>query len=364
MMTRVRCAVVGAGWWGTTAHLPALKRHPRAELLAVQTADAGSAKKIAADFSVPHACETVDQVLALPDLDAVVISSTPNLHYAQAVAALERGVHVLVEKPMTFTAAEARELVGLAEQRRVHFLISCPWHYTSHAAEAQRLIQTGRLGQVKMISVLMTNFTLGLYRGLPWEAVFADSPTLQNTATPYLKPAQSSYSDPSIAGGGQIYCQFSHVGAYLGFLTGRRASEVFARFDTGGTDVDVHDVLNIKLDNGALVSVATTGATMLSDRQFEVRVFGTEGMILMELWKGKMEFHGLRGEVTRYPDIPESEVYPLFAPAENLVDVVLGEAANRSPASLGVDAMEMIDAACLSARENRNVAVNGTGVKP
>lgn len=361
-MSRVRCGVIGAGWWGTTAHVPALKRHPRAELLAVQHPDAESVKKIAADFGVPHACTTVDELLAVPGLDAVAISSTPNLHYPQAMAALKRGLHVLVEKPMTFTAAEARELVDLAQQQRVHFLISCPWHYTSHAAEAQRLIRTGSLGQVKMISVLMTNFTLGLYKGLPWDAVFADSPTLQNAAAPYLKPAQRSYSDPSIAGGGQIYCQFSHVGAYLGFLTDRRASEVFARFDTGGADVDVHDVLNIKLDDGALVSVATTGATMLSDRQFELRVYGTKGMILMELWKGKMEFHGLRGDVMRYPDIPEAEVYPLFAPAENLVDVVLGEAPNRSPASLGVGAMEMIDAACLSARENRSVHLRGNTV--
>ncbi len=362
-MSKVCCAVIGAGWWGTTAHVPALTRHARAELIAVQSADVDSVKKIAADFDVPHACTSADEVLALPALDAVVICSTPNLHYAQAAAALRRGLHVLVEKPMTFTAAEARELVTLAEQQRVHFLVSCPWHYTSHAAEAQRLIQSGSLGQVKMISVLMTNFTLGLYKGLPWDAVFADSPTLQNAATPYLKPAQRSYSDPSIAGGGQIYCQFSHVGAYLGFLTGRRASEVFARLDTGGTEVDVYDVLNVKLDDGSLVSVATTGATMLSDRQYEVRIFGTEGMILMELWKGKMEFHGLRGDATRYPDIPEKDVYPLFAPAENLVDAVLGVAPNRSPASLGVGAMEMINAACLSACENRNVLVCENEVK-
>ncbi len=362
-MSRVRCGVIGAGWWGTTAHAPALKRHPRAELLAVQHPDAESVKKIAADFGVPHACTTVDELLAVPGLDAVAISSTPNLHYPQAMAALKRGLHVLVEKPMTFTAAEARELVEVAQQQRVHFLISCPWHYTSHAAEAQRLIRTGSLGQVKMISVLMTNFTLGLYKGLPWDAVFADSPTLQNAAAPYLKPSQWSYSDPSIAGGGQIYCQFSHVGAYLGFLTGRRAAEVFARFETGGADVDVHDVLNIKLDDGALVSVATTGATMLSDRQFEVRVYGTKGMILMELWKGKMEFHGLHGDVMRYPDVPEAGVYPLFAPAENLIDAVLGVAPNRSPASLGVGAMEMINAACLSACENRNVLVCENEVK-
>jgi predicted dehydrogenase len=270
---------------------------------------------------------------------------------------LERGLHVLVEKPMTFTAAEARELVELSERRGVHFLISCPWHYTPHGAEARRLIRTGALGHVKMISVLMTNFTLGLYQGLPWEQVFGSNPTLQNAATPYLKPAQHAYSDSSVAGGGQIYCQFSHVGAYLGFLTGRRPAEVFARFDNAGTGVDVNDVLSIKLDDGTIVSVATSGATMLSDRQYEVRIFGTRGMILMELWKGTMEFHDQACNVTRYPDIPAADVYPMYAPAENLIDVIAGKAENRSPAALGVGAMEMIEAACRSARENRNVSV-------
>jgi predicted dehydrogenase len=356
-MTTVRCAGVGAGWWGTTAHVPALKRHAGAELVAVQNPDLSLAEKIAADFKIPHACRTLEQVLAITDLNAVVISSTPNLHFEQTKAALERGLHVLVEKPMTFTAAQAREVVDLAEMRGLHLLISCPWHYTAHAAEAQRLIRSGGVGRVKMISVLMTNFTLGLYQAQPWEKVFGSNPTLQNAASPYLKPAQTSYSDPAIAGGGQIYCQFSHVGAYLDFLTGCRAAEVFARFDNAGTNVDVYDALNIKLEDGTLISVASNGAPMLSDRQFEVRVYGTEGMILMELWKGKMEFHDRRCNVTRLPDVPEADAYPLYAPAENLIDVVLGTAPNRAPGTSGVSAMEMIEAASVSSREGRNVSV-------
>ena len=81
-MTQVRCAVVGAGWWGTTAHVPALKRHPGAQLVAVQNPDPAVARKISADFQIPHACTTLDEVLAIPDLQAVVISSTPQMHYA------------------------------------------------------------------------------------------------------------------------------------------------------------------------------------------------------------------------------------------------------------------------------------------
>ena len=296
-------------------------------------------------------------MLALPDLDAVVVSSIPTLHYAQTKAALERGLHVLIEKPMTITVAEAAELVALAEQQGVQFVISCPWHFTAHGIEARKLIRDGALGRLKMISVLMTNFTAGLYLGLPWEKVFGNNPTLQNAATPYLVPGQSSYSDPQIAGGGQIYCQVSHPAAYLGFLTGRQPAEVFARFADAGTTVDVYDTLNLKLDDGTLVSLASTGATMLSERHYEVRVYGTDGMLLLELWKGKLEFHDLKCHVTRYPDLAEEDIYPMGAPAENLIDCLTGKAENGSPASLGVAAMKIIEAACESVREGQNVSI-------
>ena len=354
-MKRVRCAVIGAGWWATMAHIPALKRNPQAELLAVQTQDCQKARQIAADFNVPHACTTVEEVLAIKDLDAVVISSTPNAHYVQAKQALERDLGVLIEKPMTIKAGEAEELVALAQQRGLHFLISCPWHYTRHAIEARRLVQSGALGQLKMISVLMTDYALGLYQGLPWAKIFGKNPDSQNEPQPYCEPGRTSYSDPAIAGGGQIYCQVSHAAAYLGFLTGRQPAEVFARLDHAGTAVDVYNTLNLKLDDGTIVALASTGATMPLERNYEVRIYGTKGTVLMELWKGKMEFRDLDADVKHYLDIPEAEIYPMYAPAENLVDVVAGRAANGSTAHLGLFAMKVIDAACQSARTNTNI---------
>ncbi len=354
-MKKVRCAVIGAGWWATAAHLPALRHHPMAEIAAVQSRDPMRAKQIAADFGAARACTSAEELLAAEGLDAVIISSTPNAHYAQTKAALERGLHVLIEKPMTIKAAEAEELVRHAQRKGVHFLISCPWHYTRHSIEARRLVQSGALGQLKMISVLTTNFVLGLYQGLPWDKVFGRNPTLQNAAQPYCTPGLRSYSDPQIAGGGQIYCQVSHAAAHLGFLTGCEPSEVFARFDPRGTAVDVDNTLNIKMSDGTLVSMASTGATMPSERHYELRVYGTTGMLLLELWKGRMEYHDLNGHVERYPDLAEAEIYPMHAPAENLVEVVAGQAENGSPARLGWIAMKIIEAACQSARTNTNI---------
>ena len=113
-MQKVRIGIIGAGWWATSAHIPAIKSHPDAELIAVQSREKSTAKKIARDFGAKYACTGVVDILALKELDAVIVSSTPNVHYAQAKAVLERGLHVLVEKPMTFTANEARELVETA----------------------------------------------------------------------------------------------------------------------------------------------------------------------------------------------------------------------------------------------------------
>ena len=202
---RVRCAVIGAGWWATTAHLPALSNHRLAQVAGIQSQDVEKVDSIAKHFSVATASTNVHEILGIKDLDAAIISSTPNVHFEQAKQALEKGIHVLIEKPMTIRVDEAETLVELANKKELHFLISCPWHYTRHAIEARRLVQSGALGTLKMISILFTNFTMGFYQGLPWSRVFERNPKLQESEKPYLAPGQSSYSDPKIAGGGQIY---------------------------------------------------------------------------------------------------------------------------------------------------------------
>lgn len=96
---------------------------------------------------------------------------------------------------------------------------------------------------------------------------------------------------------------------------------------------------------------------MLSDRQHEIRLFGTSGMILMELWKGKLEFHDIDCNVTRYPDVAEEDIYPMFEPTNNLIDAITGRAPNISPASLGLAAMKITTGAIESVRTGQNILV-------
>ena len=346
-MKKVRIGVIGAGWWATFAHIPAINSHPNAELVAVQSRERAKAEKIARDFGAKHPCTGIDEILAIAELDAVVVASTPNVHFTQAKAALERGLHVLLEKPMTFTAGEARELVELAAKNNLQLIMSCPWHFTRHGIEARRLIHSGALGEIKMISVLMTNPIDKLLRGIN------TSPT-HGMEKVYVEPRQGSYNDPAIAGGGQIYCQVSHAAAYLTFLTGLRPAEVFARFDRDGSPNDIYNALTVTLENGALVSLASTGATPLVERNYEVRIFGSKAILQLELWRGTMTLIDFADKRIEFKPLAEKEIYPSQSPALNFIDAILGKAANGSPGSLGLASMEIIEAACESAQTGRN----------
>jgi predicted dehydrogenase len=305
---------------------------------------------VAKDFGAKHALTDPAALLDLPGLDAVVIATTPNMHYAQAKTALERGKHVLIEKPMTFTAAEAKELCDLAEAQGVQLLISCPWHFTPHGIEVREMIRRGDLGEIRMISLLMTNPIDKLLTGIN------TTPT-HGQADVYVEPCHGSYNDPAIAGGGQIYCQISHAAAYLTFLTGLRPHEVYARFDYAGSVNDIYDALTVTMENGALVSIASTAATPLSERNYEVRVFGTKGIVLLELWKGEAVFVPSEGERRVLPPIPADGIYPDRGPLDNFVDAALGLVPNGSDGRLGFAAMQVIEAAVESSKTNLPVKV-------
>ena len=347
---KLNIGVIGAGWWATHAHIPGINQHGMAHLRAVQNRRKEKAMQVARDFCADLAFDDYKKLVLADNLDAVVVSSTPNMHFEHAKFALEHGKHVLIEKPMTISVAESQELCNLAAENNLQFLVSCPWHYTRHGIEARRLIGDGALGTIKMISILMTNPLDKLLKGIN------TSPT-HGMYDVYIEPNKGSYNDPSVAGGGQIYCQVSHAGAYLSFLTGAQPEEVYAKFDYAGSVNDIYDALTITMDNGALVSLASTGATPLSVKNYEVRVYGTKGVLLLELWQGTMAYHPFEGKPKEYPALTDNEIYPDKAPVLNFIDACLGVALNGSKGELGLAAMKIIEAACLSDKNKKIIKI-------
>ena len=187
-MERVKCAVIGAGWWGTTSHVPALRDNPHADLVAVQHHDKETAERVARDFGVPHACTTAEEVLAIDGLQAAVISSVPALHYAQGMAALERGLHVLIEKPFTIRGEDGRESgpPGRREGGASHGGCHLSLHPPLPGGAPGVAVRVASAA-VRMISILFTNLTQGLYRGLEWdEAMPTEDEARSEHQRPYL----------------------------------------------------------------------------------------------------------------------------------------------------------------------------------
>lgn len=134
---RIHVGLVGTSWWADLMHLPGLSRHPRAELRALCGRSRERAEALAAKYAVPHVFTDYRDLVANGGLDAVVIATPDDLHYPVTMAALEAGLHVLCEKSLALTAAQAREMYERAEAAGVRHMV----FFTNRWVPAYRLVK-------------------------------------------------------------------------------------------------------------------------------------------------------------------------------------------------------------------------------
>lgn len=352
-----RIGVIGCGWWATRAHLPALQANPDAEIAGIADPDPENRARAAERFGVPadRVFADAEEMLASVALDAAIVAVPHDLHAPLARTVLERDLHLLLEKPMTLRPADARALAALAEARGVELIIGYPWHYNRQVLAVRDAIAEGRIGTIEYVSCQFASIVRELYRGNP--EPYRD--VLGYSVNP---PGLRTYADPEIAGGGQGQTQVTHSAALLFLVTGLKPVSVAAMTEPFELAVDLADAVVTRFDNGALGSLGSTGSVLPGhDEILEYRIFGSNGHILFDVNEGAAVIHGARGEVHRLPGLAAEERYPDWAPADNLVDVVLGRGANGSPASLGVLTVEFVDAIYRAAREQRTVRLGAEG---
>jgi len=141
-VSRVRIGAVGAGWWATSNHFPILAGRADVELVGV-CGKGPSLDVVQRQFGFGMATEDYDELLD-QNLDAVIITTPHDLHYDNAVAAIERGLHVQVEKPTTLEPRAAWDLVERVERKGVHFLVPYGWNYKPFTVAAKRMLDAGR----------------------------------------------------------------------------------------------------------------------------------------------------------------------------------------------------------------------------
>jgi predicted dehydrogenase len=141
-----RLGVVGCGGFGLFA-LQHFTQVPGVTLVGMAGTHRPAALAAAARFGV-EGVEGVEDLLRREDVDAVYIATPPFLHFPQALAALEAGKHVIVEKPLALTVAQADELVAVARRRDLLLVANLMQRYNPMFDAVRRLVETQVLGEV------------------------------------------------------------------------------------------------------------------------------------------------------------------------------------------------------------------------
>jgi predicted dehydrogenase len=160
-MTPLRIAVVGYGYWGPNLVRNVIER-PELELAALCERDDARAAAFSQRVPGVPVHSEIDGALADASIDAVLIASPPHTHHQLAAAALGAGKHVLVEKPMARTAAEAGALIDLADARGLVLMPGHTFLYSPPVNKVRALLGDGSVGEVYFVTSSRMN--LGKYQ--------------------------------------------------------------------------------------------------------------------------------------------------------------------------------------------------------
>lgn len=149
-MKPIRTAILGTGFMGRV-HLEAVRRLESVEAAAIAGRNAQAARHLGAGFSLPTIATDYRDVLRDPAIDAVHICTPNAQHFPMAKDALQAGKHVICEKPLAMSVAEAEELVSLAGHQGVRNCVCHNLRYYPMVQQMRRLCEAGDLGEVLVV---------------------------------------------------------------------------------------------------------------------------------------------------------------------------------------------------------------------
>jgi phthalate 4,5-cis-dihydrodiol dehydrogenase len=141
--------IVGLGG-GAGDMIPAFAQHPHIELAAAADVDKGQLEKFQSEFQ-GDTYPSAEALCENPHVDVVYIATPNQFHTEQALIALEKGKHVLVEKPMTLTLEEADLMIQAAERRGVQLMVNVKHSFAPHILKIREIVQSGELGRLRML---------------------------------------------------------------------------------------------------------------------------------------------------------------------------------------------------------------------
>ena len=150
VMRKLKTVVFGTGFVGRI-HVEGIRRLGNVELYAIGVGPEDDGPRLAAELNVERVSADYERLLQDPEIDAVHICTPNALHFPIAKAALQAGKHVLCEKPLATSVAQARELVELARSSKLR---NCTFHnlrFYPMIQQARRMCEAGELGDILIV---------------------------------------------------------------------------------------------------------------------------------------------------------------------------------------------------------------------
>lgn len=348
---RPRVGVIGTGWWAVEHHLPSLASYPGARLSAIAEPNPAKAKAVADRFGVRWVFATADELIGSGLVDGVVVATPHAAHYPITRAALDAGLHVLVEKPMTTSAADAWDLVARAEAGARHLMVGYTVQFTSAAARLKQAITAGELGSLHCVSGVFASVVERFLAGSPGDYAEAFGYSMWG-------PEPSTYGDPALAGGGQATTQLTHLVGLIFAVTGLEVRRLNAFMHYGGRRLDVADAVSFDCVGGAVGTVAANGTLAPGQPVRQIcGFFGNQGSARIELDSGRLSIW--RDDGTEEHIVPQGTeaLYPAGRPVRVFADLIAGRGANPAPARPAAQAVQFLEASYRSARSRRPVDI-------
>jgi predicted dehydrogenase len=267
----LRLGIVGCGFVTEDRHLPALARVPEVVVAALADRDDTRAAHVGSRFGIAALYPSAEALLAEADVDAVAVCTPAASHREPALAALDAGKHVFVEKPLALSVADADVLAEREARHAGVTMVGFNLRRHRLVGRARALLAGGRIGRVTGVASTWTDARL-LHGPVPaWRSRRAD-------------------------GGGSAFEKLVHHIDLWRFLLGEEVQEVFALARDERSEDEV-TVVTARLASGALAQALTSDVTGTAN---ELVIFGDEGALRLDLYR----FDGL--EVSGLSDLPGS----------------------------------------------------------
>ena len=362
---KLRIGIIGMGWYAATDHVPNLRATGRAEIVAASRRDPQRLALAQRELSIPQGFADWRKMLEKTELDAVVVSTPHNYHLEPTLAALDRGLHVLIEKPLATSIADAHAILQATEQTDRVVMMGVNRRGDPSWQTAQRALSSGQIGRVRQISALIYLDSRIFREEQPIAQPILQSlegSELMKAFTLDIPKPDSWRRDPTQIGGDFFADIGSHLVDVMLWLGGAPAREVLAYQPKDRPRQAGILTLQTLLRNDTILSITfNDNIAMGDDFTFagdgHLNVFGDRGrMIAASIGYGA-------GPVGSLTIERNGELRPLaiegvrIHPAAAFVSTILDGALNPATVKDAANVVCLIQSAYQSAAENRLVQI-------